>query len=83
MSDALRLVAEELAAAGKPCITSSFQAECVVLVHMLHEIQPDIPVLFLDTSGSSGLISRAGPSWWRFAASAPRSPRWMGRGTSR
>ena len=36
MSDALRLAAEELAAAGKPCITSSFQAECVVLVHMLH-----------------------------------------------
>ena len=49
MSDAVRLVAEELAAAGKPCITSSFQAECVVLVHMLREIRPDIPVLFLDT----------------------------------
>ena len=32
-----------------PCITSSFQAECVVLTHMLREVQPDIPVLFLDT----------------------------------
>ncbi len=32
-----------------PCITSSFQAECVVLTHMLREEQPDIPVLFLDT----------------------------------
>jgi len=49
MSDAFRLVAEELATAGRPCITSSFQAECVVLVHMLREVRPDIPVLFLDT----------------------------------
>ncbi|HEY9467009.1 MAG TPA: phosphoadenylyl-sulfate reductase, partial [Vicinamibacterales bacterium] len=32
-----------------PCITSSFQAECVVLTHMLREVRPDIPVLFLDT----------------------------------
>jgi phosphoadenosine phosphosulfate reductase len=31
------------------CVTSSFQAECVVLVHMLLERQPHIPVLFLDT----------------------------------
>ena len=35
--------------AKTPCVTSSFQAECVVLVHMLHEMAPDIPVLFLDT----------------------------------
>jgi phosphoadenosine phosphosulfate reductase len=32
-----------------PCITSSFQAECVVLTHMLREVRSDIPVLFLDT----------------------------------
>jgi phosphoadenosine phosphosulfate reductase len=32
-----------------PCITSSFQAECVALTHMLREVRPDIPVLFLDT----------------------------------
>jgi phosphoadenosine phosphosulfate reductase len=38
-----------LAQAAAPCVTSSFQAECVVLVHMLREIRPDIPVLFLDT----------------------------------
>ena len=31
------------------CITSSFQAECVVLTHMLRDVRPDIPVLFLDT----------------------------------
>jgi phosphoadenosine phosphosulfate reductase len=43
------LVAEELARAAAPCVTASFQAECVVLVHMLREVRPDIPVLFLDT----------------------------------
>jgi phosphoadenosine phosphosulfate reductase len=43
------LIAGELASAARPCITSSFQAECVVLTHMLHEARPDIPVLFLDT----------------------------------
>ena len=47
--DALTLVATELAAARRPCVTSSFQAECVVLVHMLRAIRPDIPVLFHDT----------------------------------
>jgi phosphoadenosine phosphosulfate reductase len=38
-----------LADAKAPCITSSFQAECMVLTHMLREQQPDLPVLFLDT----------------------------------
>ena len=33
-SDALELVAAEVASAAAPCVTSSFQAECVVLVHM-------------------------------------------------
>ncbi len=49
MNEAVQLVARELAAAKTPCVTSSFQAECVVLVHMLHAMAPDIPVLFLDT----------------------------------
>ena len=49
MNETSRLIADNLATAQAPCITSSFQAECVVLVHMLHEIQPRIPVLFLDT----------------------------------
>jgi len=49
MSDALDLVAAELARAERPCVTSSFQAECVVLVHMLRERMPKVPVLFLDT----------------------------------
>ena len=43
------VVARELEAGGLPCMTSSFQAECVVLVHMLQQIQPGLPVLFLDT----------------------------------
>src|SRR4029078_9592751 len=48
--DAAReVIASSLATAAKPCITSSFQAECVVLTHMLLEEQPDIPVLFVDT----------------------------------
>jgi phosphoadenosine phosphosulfate reductase len=49
MSDARAVIAETLPAAGAPCITSSFQAECVVLTHMLREAKADIPVLFLDT----------------------------------
>ena len=49
VSGALKLVADELADAKAPCVTSSFQAECVVLVHMLRELAPGIPVLFLDT----------------------------------
>jgi phosphoadenosine phosphosulfate reductase len=43
------IVTQALASAKAPCITSSFQAECVVLSHMLIQHRPDIPVLFLDT----------------------------------
>jgi phosphoadenosine phosphosulfate reductase len=49
MTHERQLIADELAAAARPCITSSFQAECVVLTHMLREVRPDVPVLFLDT----------------------------------
>jgi phosphoadenosine phosphosulfate reductase len=42
-------LAAELSASAAPCVTSSFQAECVVLVDMLRRVRPDIPVLFLDT----------------------------------
>ena len=49
MTDAKALVRDQVSTAVAPCVTSSFQAECVVLVHMLHEIRPEIPVLFLDT----------------------------------
>lgn len=49
MTDAIRLIAAELAGASAPCLTSSFQAECVALVHLVRQVKPDIPVLFLDT----------------------------------
>ena len=49
MSDPRALIGDELAAASAPCVTASFQADCVVLVHMLRAERPDIPVLFLDT----------------------------------
>jgi phosphoadenosine phosphosulfate reductase len=43
------LVARGLREASTPCITSSFQAEDVVVLDMLRRIEPSIPVLFLDT----------------------------------
>jgi len=47
--DAERLIADKLAVATNPCITCSFQAEDVALVHMVIKVRPEIPVLFLDT----------------------------------
>jgi len=41
------LIAEVTQASA--CITSSFQTECMVLVHLVTRQRPDIPVLFLDT----------------------------------
>ena len=35
--------------AGPACITCSFQAEDMVVLHMLRQRLPDVPVLFLDT----------------------------------
>ncbi len=49
MNDARDVIRTALAGATTPCLTSSFQAECVVLTHMLRSERPDIPVLFLDT----------------------------------
>jgi phosphoadenosine phosphosulfate reductase len=49
MTNPRDVIQRALADAKTPCITSSFQAECVVLTHMLREVRPDIPVLFLDT----------------------------------
>src|SRR4030095_10874181 len=49
MSDAELVVAGQLEAARTPCITCSFQAEDVCVLHMLQRTSPNIPVLFLDT----------------------------------
>jgi phosphoadenosine phosphosulfate reductase len=46
---ATQLIEDELATATAPCVTSSFQADGVILLHMLRDINPSIPVLFLDT----------------------------------
>jgi phosphoadenosine phosphosulfate reductase len=43
-------VVQELLSRGQlSAVTSSFQTECMVLVHLLIQQKPDIPVLFLDT----------------------------------
>jgi len=49
MTEIEQLVAEEVLKAQNPCVTSSFQAEDVVVVDMLRHVRPDIPVLFLET----------------------------------
>jgi len=60
MSTELTDIAESLPAAAlldrvlgeqprRACITCSFQAEDMIVLHMLHKRLPEIPVLFLDT----------------------------------
>ena len=49
LSTASRLVAEQLKGGGTPCITCSFQAEDVAVLHILLAVMPRVPVLFLDT----------------------------------
>ena len=49
MSDARQIISEQMSTATSPCVTSSFQADGVVLLHMLRSVAPDVPVLFLDT----------------------------------
>ena len=39
----------EAAAEGKVCLTSSFQTEDMVVLHLLRQRLPDIPVIFLET----------------------------------
>ncbi len=34
---------------GGACVTSSFQAEAMVVLHLVREILPDVPVIFVDT----------------------------------
>ena len=43
------VIAQMLMRPGEACVTSSFQTECVALVHMISAERPGIPVLFLDT----------------------------------
>lgn len=49
MTPVQSVIAAALETGGAPCLTCSFQAEDVVVLHLLREVQPEIPVLFLDT----------------------------------
>ena len=49
IAEAREFIAQTLAGSAAPCITNSFQAEDMVVLHLLREIRPDIPVLFLET----------------------------------
>src|ERR1700680_584987 len=49
IQNARQLIVGELTKPRTACVTSSFQAECVVLVHLLKDQRPGIPVLFLET----------------------------------
>jgi phosphoadenosine phosphosulfate reductase len=45
-----RLVRRELTQARQDiCVTNSFQAEDMVVLHMVRQTVPDVPVIFLDT----------------------------------
>jgi phosphoadenosine phosphosulfate reductase len=49
VDEARDVIARALARGGNVCVTSSFQTECVALVHLVIAQRPDVPVLFLDT----------------------------------
>lgn len=48
-ADAQEFLRQNLDSAADVCVTSSFQAEDVVLLHMVRRILPRVPVLFLET----------------------------------
>jgi phosphoadenosine phosphosulfate reductase len=43
------LVAENVTSTATECVTCSFQAEDMIVLHMVRDIHPNVPVLFLDT----------------------------------
>lgn len=49
LTEARQVIADALAAPGSACITCSFQAEDMVVLHLLREHLPNVPVLFLET----------------------------------
>ena len=49
IDQARNLIRESLSGAQPACLTCSFQAECMVVLHLVLEQHPEIPVLFLDT----------------------------------
>jgi phosphoadenosine phosphosulfate reductase len=52
MIETARNLVREQIASSRPeeiCVTSSFQAEDMVVVHLVREVMPEVPVIFLDT----------------------------------
>ncbi len=49
LAEAREAVLGSLAQAVDPCVTCSFQAEDMVVVQLVREHRPDVPVLFLET----------------------------------
>lgn len=49
IEQAERLIHDVLSRGEPSCVTSSFQTECIALVHMIIRQKPDISVFFLDT----------------------------------
>ena len=49
VTEAREAVGNALALPGSACVTCSFQAEDMVVLHLVRERRPDIPVLFLET----------------------------------
>ncbi len=51
ITEARSLVRQQIASARveEICVTSSFQAEDMAVVHLVREVLPDVPVIFLDT----------------------------------
>jgi phosphoadenosine phosphosulfate reductase len=49
LDEALEVVAQGLDRSGLPCVTCSFQAEDMVVLHLVRDRLPDVPVLFLET----------------------------------
>jgi phosphoadenosine phosphosulfate reductase len=49
IDEARDLIRSVLAQSGRACATSSFQADCMALLHLVIAEAPDIPVQFLDT----------------------------------
>jgi phosphoadenosine phosphosulfate reductase len=89
VSGAQAAITATLPGATAPCLTSSFQAECVVLTHMLRQSRPDIPVLFLETfhhfpqtlAYRDDLATRWGLNLVNLQAAVPRPGLWQTEST--
>jgi phosphoadenosine phosphosulfate reductase len=85
MTDPRDVIAAALAGATAPCVTSSFQADCVVLLHLVGQIDPRVPVLFLDTvhhfdetyAYRDAIVRRWGLNLIDLRAAAPQRGLWQ------